>query len=608
MDRLILKSDNKSFDNMLKMFERRIRASISGLCAVDMTRAFLSAYQAQSCGKCTPCRIGTRLLLELFDNILDSKATPETLKEIEKVANTMLLSSDCEIGSNTGSLVLYALREFKDDFESHVKSSRCIMQTRQAVPCVSKCPANVDVPGYIALANAKKYKDVVRLIRKDNPFPVACAYICDHPCESNCRRMIVDAAINIRGIKKASVDRAGFVESEKAEADTGKRVAIIGGGPSGLTAAYFLRLMGHSVSIYEANERLGGMLYYGIPRYRLPQKQLDRDIDNILSLGIDVHLNEKIGDKVTVDELRKSYDAVYISIGAQVDNKVSVEGEDAKNVISAVTMLRVAASLKSPSLKGKKVVVIGGGNVAMDCTRTALRLGAERVSVVYRRRRDDMTALQAEIEAAIAEGAEIMDLTSHKRIVKDENNNAVGLVVKRNMVSVIGSDGRPKVKESNTEEITIPADLIIFAIGQGIDSAHFEQSGLAVEKNIFKTDKTGRILGSEGVFAGGDCVTGPGSAINAIAAGKVAAANIDAFLGYNHEISVDVKIPETEFTDIKPCGRVNTRERSGHDSKNDFEEVEVPFTDEEVAQETSRCLRCDCFGFGIFKNGREQKW
>ena len=608
MNRLFLKSDDRSFNTMLKMFERRISATTSGLCPVDVVRSFLTTYHSQSCGKCTPCRIGVGQICSMLDDILDGKANDKTLGNIERIATALTSSSDCEIGSNAGYLVQYVLKEFRDDFETHIESHHCLKDNRQAVPCRAKCPANVDIPGYIALVGEKRYKDAVKLIRKDNPFPVSCGFVCDHPCESNCRRMIVDDAINIRGLKEAVVINSGFVKGEKAGKDTGKKVAIVGGGPSGLTAAYFLRIMGHSVDIYEANERLGGMLYYGIPRYRLPQKELDRDIKNILSLGINVHLNEKIGDRISIDKLRKDFDAVYIAIGAQVDNKASVEGEDAKNVISAVTLLHDAASLKTKSLNGKRVIVIGGGNVAMDCTRTAIRLGAERVSVVYRRRRQDMTALQTEVEAAIAEGAEIMDLTSHKRILTDENNSVTGLVVKENMVGLIGRDGRPSAMESSKKEKVIPADLIIFAIGQGIDSAHFEKSGLAVEKKIFKTDKTGRVLGAEGVFAGGDCVTGPGSAIGAIAAGKVAAANIDVYLGFNHEISTNVKIPKTKFTDVIPCGRVNIRERSGYECKNDFNQVEIPLTDEEIAQESSRCLRCDCFGFGILKNGRETKW
>lgn len=608
MDRLHLKADNKSFGRMLEMFERRIKATTAGLCPVDVVRSFLETYHSQSCGKCTPCRIGVGQLCFLLDDILDGKADDTTLPLIEKLSDSLTASADCEIGSNAGYLMKFALKEFKADFDAHIKESQCSVENRDAVPCRAKCPANVDVPGYIALCKEGRYKDAVRLIRKDNPFPVACAFVCDHPCESNCRRRIVDDAINIRGLKNAIVSNSGFVRAEKPAVPTGKKVAIVGGGPSGLTCAYYLRLMGHSVSIYETNERLGGMLYYGIPRYRLPQKELDRDINNILSLGIDVHLGEKIGEKISIDTLRNNYDAVYITLGAQSDNKARVEGEDAVNVMSAVELLHRSASLKGQSLKGKKVIVVGGGNVAMDCTRTSIRLGADSVSVVYRRRREDMTALQTEVEASIKEGAEIIDLTSHKRIIKNDKNEAIALVVKENMVSVIGTDGRPKVVEKNTAEKELPCDLIIFAIGQGIDSVHFEKAGLAIEKRNFKTDKTGRIVGSEGVFAGGDCVTGPGSAIGAIAAGKVAAANIDSYLGYNHEISVNVKIPETEFTDVIPCGRVNIRERRGNEAKNDFDSVEIPLTKEEIDQECSRCLRCDCFGFGILKDGRETKW
>lgn len=219
-----------------------------------------------------------------------------------------------------------------------------------------------------------------------------------------------------------------------------------------------------------------------------------------------------------------------------------------------------------------------------------------------------MTASLVEVEAAIGEGVEILDLMAQKKIIKNEKNKAIALTVQPNMVSNIGKDGRPNAIPSDQKEVNIPGDLIIFAIGQGIDSAHFEEAGLAIERKNFKTDRSARVLNSDGVFAGGDCVTGPSLAIEAIAAGKVAAANIDSYLGYRHEISCDVKIPDTEFTDVIACGRINVRERPAHDAKDDFRQVEIPMTERETDQEVSRCLRCDCFGFGILKNGRESKW
>ena len=239
------------------------------------------------------------------------------------------------------------------------------------------CPAGVDIPGYIALIKEGRNADAVRLIRKDNPFPTACALVCEHPCEARCRRNMVDDAINIRGLKRAAVDHAGEVPAPECAPSTGKRIAVIGGGPSGLSAAYYLSLMGYDVTVYEQRPKLGGMLRYGIPDYRLPQDILDKDIDHILSTGVKVFTDVSVGKDLSVTELQKQFDAVYVCIGAHADKKLGLEGEDSEGVISAVEMLRGIGEGHTPDFKDKNICVIGGGNVSMDATRTAIRLGAE---------------------------------------------------------------------------------------------------------------------------------------------------------------------------------------------------------------------------------------
>jgi NADPH-dependent glutamate synthase beta subunit-like oxidoreductase len=265
---------------------------------------------------------------------------------------------------------------------------------------VKECPSHVDIPGYIACLREGRAADAVRVIRNDNPFPSACAFVCEHPCEHTCRRGMIDAPVNIRGMKQHAVLTAGKVDvPEKAEA-TGKSVAIIGGGPSGLTAAYYLALMGHDITVYEQNSHLGGMMYYGIPRYRLPEENLNYDIDAILSLGIDVRLNTKVGEDIAWTEIDSEYDAVYIAIGAHSAGDLGIDYETREGVQTAVEFLHDASSGIYHSLAGKDVVIVGGGNVAMDATRTARRLGASSVKCVYRRRKEDMTALPEEVEAA----------------------------------------------------------------------------------------------------------------------------------------------------------------------------------------------------------------
>ena len=473
---------------------------------------------------------------------------------------------------------------------------------------MTSCPAGVDIPGYVALVHEERYADAVRLIRRDNPLPVTCAYICEHPCENRCKRTFIDAPVNIRGLKKMAVDHAGIVPVPSCGESTGKKVAVIGGGPGGLSAAYYLSLMGHKVTIFEQRKQLGGMLRYGIPNYRLPRTKLQEDIDAVLSTGVEVKKNISVGTDITLEDINKEYDAIYISIGAHADKKIGIEGEDAvAGITSAVEMLRAIGDEEIPDYTGKKVVVIGGGNVAMDVARSSIRLGAEKVSVVYRRRKEDMTALEEEVVGAEAEGCDILELMAPVRIEKDENGRAVGLWVAPQMISDI-KGGRPSPKKAEKEEVLIPSDLIVVSIGQGIESRYFEEHGVTVKRGAIEALETSELKEHKGIFAGGDCVTGPATVIRAIAAGKVAAANIDEYLGFHHEITCDVEIPHAGYEDKTPCGRVEVAMRDATDRKKDFEPVEYGFSCEEACQESGRCLRCDHFGFGSFRGGREKQW
>lgn len=610
MSRLEIPVPNKAqvvVEQLYRDLERRIEASPSGLCPIDMSKAFLELCHAQTCGKCVPCRVGLRQLTRMISDVLDGNATLETLDEMKETALSIMESADCAIGYEAANMIYKGLIGFHDEYVAHIELGRCNCNYQQPVPCVSLCPAGVDIPGYIALVREGRYEDAIRLIRKDNPFPTTCGFICEHPCEARCRRNMVDDAVNIRGLKRMAADFAGKVAPPPCQPATGKRVAIVGGGPGGLSTAYYLQLMGHQVVVYEMLPKLGGMLRYGIPNYRLPKDRLDDDINAILETGVQVEHGLRIGIDITINELREQYDAVLITIGASTDKKLGIEGEDAEGVISAVQFLRDVGKNNAIDLAGQEVCVIGGGNVSMDAVRTAVRLGAKKVSIVYRRRVADMTALRDEIEGAIAEGVEVQTLKAPVRIETDENNQVKGLWVQPQMISSI-RDGRAGVKATGEENMMIPCQTIIVAIGQDIEYQHFADAGVPVKRGVIQTERYGGFDLLPGVFAGGDCATGPATVIKAIGAAKVIAANIDEYLGYHHVISSEVEVPKPNMEDRNPCGRVNMTEREAGKRICDFEGVELPMTEAECRQEASRCLRCDHFGYGILKGGRKTIW
>ncbi len=616
MGRLDLKVRDNSqatVESLYNDLARRVMASPPGQCPVDMASAFLQLCHSQTCGKCVPCRMGLGQLGTLLDELLDlnGKQRKDLLPLIEKTAQAIKDSSDCAIGSEAANMVLKGLNGFREDYESHIANRTCapfVYKGKESVPCVGLCPARVDVPGYISLVLAGRYADAVRVIRKDNPFPAVCALICEHPCESQCRRMLIDSPIHIRAIKGFAVDHAGKVPAPAKMDDTGKTVAIIGGGPSGLTAAYYLAIMGHKVTVFEKRQTLGGMLLYGIPSYRLPREKLEADIDIILSLGVDVKLGYDIDDVDGIKKIKDNYDATYIAIGAHTYKTMGIPNEEAIGVIPAVDMLRGIGEGNMPDFEDKNVVIIGGGNVAMDVARTAKRLGASRVSIIYRRRKEDMTALREEIEGAIEEGCELMQLLAPVEVIS-ENDTVAGIMVQQQIVGEAGGDGRPKPRNAKGVEPTlVHCDLIISAIGQAVDMKHFVTYGVPEKWGNIDAGSDTVVATVPGVFSGGDCVTGPSTVIKAIAAGKVAAANIDNFLGYHHEIVLDVDIPSPLPYDKIPCGRSELKLRDSHIRVRDFDGVEMEMSVEEAEQETSRCLRCDQSGFGSLRGGRELKW
>ena len=599
---------------------RRAGASPFGSCPVDLTAAFLRMCLAQSCGKCVPCRVGLDRLQGLFERILAGEGTKGDLETLRACAQAIYDSADCAIGFEAAKLVLDGLTAFNDDYVSHVEKGVCTANFG-SVPCQTGCPAHVNIPGYIACIAAGRYADAVRVIRQTNPFPAVCGLLCEHPCETYCRRNVVDDAINIRGLKRYAVEKAGDVPAPQGAPKNGKTVGVVGGGPAGLTAAYFLALAGFDVTVYEKRPKLGGMLRYGIPAYRLPDADLDRDIGVILSTGVKVELGKAVGADISFADFRKAFDAVYVSIGAHGAKKLGIEGEDAKGVLSAVELLGATGSGERPDFSGKRVVVVGGGNVAMDATRTSKRLGAASVTCVYRRRIVDMTALPEEVAGAQAEGCEVMQLMAPVRVaVKD--GEVAGLVVKPQIAGAIRG-GRPSPVDADVPEVTIPCDVIVVAIGQDIDSKACAADGVDVKRGALVASGAGEVMAGgeklDGVFTGGDCYTGPATVIRAIDAGRVAAVNIAEWCGANGQDArstdggaraacgtgvspvQDIEIPAAPAGQRLHWGRVNMQERAAEERKGDFNLMEKCLTDEEARQECSRCLRCDHCGYGAFK-------
>ena len=546
-------------DDLHDALGRRLAVSSLAPCPVEFTAALVNLCSTQSCGKCTPCRVGLSALSDLLADVLEGRADESTLNLIERTARTIYLSSDCAIGYEAGAMALTAIRGFRDDFEHHIREHSCGFDREARVPCVSGCPAHVDIPGYISLVEAGRYADAVKVIRKNNPLPLVCGLVCEHPCEMHCRRGMVDDSMNILALKRFAVEHSDLNDHKPHVVDdTGKRVAVIGGGPAGLSCAYYLAVMGHKVTIFEQRHHMGGMLRYGIPSYRLPRERLQAEIDWILSAGIDVELDH------------------------------SVNGE-------------------LPDLSGQRVCVIGGGNVAMDVARSAVRCGAEKVSIVYRRRICDMTAQDAEIAGAQAEGCEVLELTAPLAIETGEEGRVSGLRVQP---QIIGEPrrGRPAPRAAATPERVIPCERVFVAIGQDIDSKPFEDMGIACKWGRVVTDSDGAVPNFDGLFSGGDCQTGPATVIRAINAGRVASANIDRYLGFDHKIKLDVELPTVQFKGKHECGRCELGEREAGERIHDWNLVEQGLTEEEARQEASRCLRCDHFGFGAFRGGRNLEW
>lgn len=475
-------------------------------------------------------------------------------------------------------------------------------------PCSRGCPAGIDVQRYLAQARSQDYLGAVQTIRQRNPLPVVCGRVCVRRCEDQCRRGILDESVGINMVKRTASDFwVDHPYKEEAGTPTGKRVAIVGGGPAGLTAAYFLRLKGHAVTLYEMHDRLGGMLRWGIPDYRLPQRLLDFEIQQILDLGVEVHLNTRIGDRVSLDEIRADHDALFLAVGAQLGTGAHIQGEDHPGVLTGVQFLDDVKNGKALSLKGRKVVVVGGGNTAIDASRTARRMEAEHVTILYRRTRNEMPANPEEILAAEHEGIRMEFLIAPTQ-VETQGDAIKGLTCIKMQLGEPDSSGRRRPVPVPDSDHLVRCDVIIEAIGQKVDLEGLTQ----VNGQEIKASRWGTLAADDwscstnvpGVFSGGDCVTGPAVVIDAIGWGRRAALSIDQYLsvgqaGPVHEAFSSCRelYGEVRKSDLPPAQahhRAHLEELAAEERIRHFEEAELSLEDHQVVDEASRCLSCGC--------------
>ncbi len=472
-------------------------------------------------------------------------------------------------------------------------------------PCVLACPGQTDCQGYVGLIANGEYEKALELIKDKIPLPAALGRVCPHPCEEACRRGLIDEPISIQQLKRFAADldlEGDQVFVPECEEDTGKSVAIIGGGPMGLSAAYFLRQMGHAVTIFESMPKAGGMLRYGIPEYRLPKAVLDEEIATIESMGVDIITNTKVGVDIPFETVKNDYDAVLLGIGAWVSTGVGCKGEDAEGVIGGIDFLRRVVRNEEIGM-GEKVAIVGGGNTAMDACRTAVRLGAKEVYNIYRRTKDEMPADMVEIEEAEEEGVIFKNLTNPIEVVKDENGHVKEVILQVMELGEPDASGRRKPVPVEGKTETLAIDTMILAIGQAVDASVFDCD--KTRKNAIAYDPDTFMTSIEGVFAGGDCGNDKISiAIEAIADARKAADSIDAYLygevlKYEKPFVVERDdITEKTFEDRERMCRPEIPQLSADERKNNFSEV-IPcgFTEEQAVAEASRCLECGCHDY-----------
>ena len=574
-------------------------------CMVDVARFFIEFVQEESCGKCVPCRVGTRRMLEILDRICAGKGEIEDIDRLEELGDFIKKSSLCGLGQTAPNPVLSTIRHFRKEYEQHIVDKHCeagVCPELVRAPCLSACPCGVDVPGFVSLVGDKRYEEALKLHRERNPFASVCARVCFHTCEDKCRRASLDAPVSIRAVKRYMVDQevTAQVPEVRENAENAKRkIAIIGAGPAGLACAYFLARLGYKPVVLESEPRPGGMLVQAIPAYRLPREELAREIRLIEELGVEIRTNQALGKDYTLKSLRDDgYEMIYLAVGAPSGVDLKIEGGDAQGVTEAMSFLR-EYNIRGSVPVGRKVAVIGGGNAAIDAARTALRLGSEEVTVIYRRTRGQMPAYAEEIEDALNEGVKLRTLLNPEEFIV-EKGKVTGVKCRPMKLGEFDRSGRRRAQDNDAVDAeTVTADQVIMAIGQSLDSSMITGE-VEVEFNSsgwVKADLRSGATSIPWLFAGGDVVTGPSSVADAIGAGEKAAVAIDASLtGAKHAFWRGYRDRGAEFDpDADPLNyaREKLPTIAVDKRRHNFNEVEQPWNEAAAVRQARRCLRCD---------------
>lgn len=573
-------------------------------CMVDLVRYFLTFTQNESCGKCPPCRVGTRAMLSLVTKITEGKADLNDLKTLESIALTVKNGSLCGLGQTAANPVLCTLQYFREEYLAHIVEKRCpagVCSALTATPCMSGCPAGVYIPGFVSLAGERRFEEAINLHRERNPFASVCAYICAHPCENRCQRAAVDAPVSIREVARymVSAEKETNRPSGQPNPDNAERkVAVIGAGPAGLTAAYFLARLGYRPVVFEASSQPGGMLTQTIPAFRLPREAVNREIDMIRSLGVTIETNKPLGKDITLNTLRENgYEGVIISCGSSISKKLHIPGENAEGVTDAGTYLSLY-NRTGTAPTGAKVVVIGGNNAAFDAARAAKRLGAAEVTVLYRRTRREMTAYEECIDDAEREGVTITSLAGPVA-VKTIEGHLSGITCVRMELGAFDLSGRPAPVPVENGQFDLDADQVIIAIGRDSNTEFsWGEPGLETDVSGFiRVNSQTQQSGIPWIFACGEAAQGGESVIDAIASGERAAVELDRFLtGASHAFWRAQKLVDTAFdmtAEPLPTSRLVVDRSRIEKQKDSFDDTFSVFTEDAAVGQALRCLRCD---------------
>ncbi|HDR14386.1 MAG TPA: NADH-quinone oxidoreductase subunit NuoF, partial [Desulfobacteraceae bacterium] len=578
-------------------------------CAVDMARFFMDFCQDESCGKCTPCREGTKRMLEILENICQGRGRNGDIELLEEMAENIKRSALCGLGQTAPNPVLSTIRYFRSEYEAHINEKRCPAVVCSALfksPCRHACPAGMDIPSYIALVRAERLEDAYKVLLRSNPFPAVCGRVCDHKCQFKCRRGTADGAVSIKNLKRFITDNAVRPAVSTAAVTRVEKIAVIGAGPAGLTAARDLAMRGYEVVVFESRPEAGGWMRWGIPEYRLPRDILGAEISDMAKLGVEIRTGTEVGRDISFKEIDDGFDYVFLAIGARRSSKMNIPGEDMDGVHGGVEFLSDFNADPDSWLEGRKmlggrVAVIGGGNTAIDAARTAVRLGAE-VTIFYRRERRDMPAQEAEITAAEQEGVRVEYMAAPVEIVGDDHRvRAVKL--RKMMPGDFDASGRRRPIPGEGGVSTVDVDAVVVAVGQAADTAFLgDDTGVKINKRSYLETTGGwtTATGNARYFAGGDAVTGPATVIEAIAAGQRAACEIDEAVRnangeppYQAPPEEEILIPlviEEEDQDRAPAAMP---ELDAENRRRSFAEVELGYDAGTAIREATRCLRCD---------------